>query len=91
MRINTCQDGIYFSTIIQSRLSKNEVTGIYKDAIKIRLTALPVHGAANKSSLSFFSKWLEVALRKSVLQEDIAVKIKSLKLLAFQKIISSKF
>ena len=61
MRINTCQDGIRFSAIIQPRSSKNEVTGIYKDAIKIRLTSSPVDGAANKSCLRFFSKWLAVA------------------------------
>ena len=61
MRINTCQDGIRFSAIIQPRSSKNEVTGIYKDAIKIRLTSPPVDGAANKSCLRFFSKWLDVA------------------------------
>ena len=61
MRINTCQDGIRFSAIIQPRSSKNEVTGIYKDAIKICLTSPPVDGAANKSCLRFFSKWLEEA------------------------------
>ena len=61
MRINTYPDGILFSVIIQPRSSKNEVTGIYKDAIKIRLTSPPVDGAANKSCLRFFSKWLEVA------------------------------
>ena len=62
MRINTCQDGIRFSAIIQPRSSKNEVTGIYKDAIKIHITSPPVDGASNKSCLRFFSKWLEVAL-----------------------------
>ena len=61
MRINTCQDGIRFSAIIQPRSSKNEVTGIYKDAIKIRLTSPPINGAANNSCLPFLSKFLEVS------------------------------
>ena len=64
MRINTCQDGIRFSAIIQPRPSKNEVTGVYKDAIKTSLTSTPVDGAAKKSCLRFFSKWLEVAPSK---------------------------
>ena len=61
MGINICQDGIRFSAIIQPRSSKNKVTGIYKDAIKIRLASPPVDGIANKSFLRFFSKWLAVA------------------------------
>ena len=61
MRINTCQDGIRFSAIIQPRSTKNEVTGVYKDTIKIRLTSPPVDAASNRSCLCFFSKWLEVA------------------------------
>ena len=61
MRINSCEKGIRFSAIIQPRSSKNEVTGIYNNALKIRLTSPPVDGAANKACARLLSKWLEVS------------------------------
>ena len=85
MRINTCQDGIRFSAIIQPRSSKNEVTGIYKDAIKIRLTSPPVDGAANKSCLRFFSKWLEVAPSKVSITSGHSGKNKVIKVMGLSK------
>ena len=61
MWINSCKNGIRFSAIIQPRSSKNEVTGIFHNALKIRLTAPPVDGAANKACIRFFSKLLRVS------------------------------
>ena len=46
MWINSCENGIRLSAIIQPRSSKNEVTGIYNNALKIRLTSPPVDGAS---------------------------------------------
>lgn len=60
-RINPCERGIRFSAIIQPRSSKNEVSGIHNNALKIRLTSPPVDGAANKTCIKFLSKWLEVS------------------------------
>ena len=54
MWINSCENGIRLSAIIQPRSSKNEVTGIYNNALKIRLTSPPVDGAANKACIRFF-------------------------------------
>ena len=61
MWINSCKNGIRFSAIIQPRSSKNEVTGIFHNALKIRLTAPPIDGAANKACIRFFSKLLGVS------------------------------
>ena len=61
MWINSCKNGIRFSAIIQPRSSKNEVTGIFHNALKIRLTAPPVDGAANKACIRFFSKLLGIS------------------------------
>ena len=54
MWINSCENGIRLSAIIQPRSSKNEVIGIYNNALKIRLTSPPVDGAANKACIRFF-------------------------------------
>ena len=52
--------GIFFKVFVQPKSSKNMITGIYGDAIKIKLTAPPVDGAANKMCIKFFAKCLKV-------------------------------
>jgi len=54
MWINSCENGIRLSAIIQARSSKNEVIRIYNNALKIRLTSPPVDGSANKACIRFF-------------------------------------
>ena len=85
MRINTFQDGICFYAIIQSWSSKNEITGVYKDAIKIRLTSPPIDGVANKSCLHCFSKWLEVAPSEISITRGHSSKNKIIKVVGLSK------
>ena len=54
-------DGITFNVFIQPRSSKNSIVGIYGNALKIKLTAPPVEGAANKMCIEFLAKQLGVA------------------------------
>ncbi|MBE9504196.1 MAG: YggU family protein [Proteobacteria bacterium] len=49
---------IYIKTYIQPRASRNEIVGIYNDALKIRLTSPPVEGAANELLTKFIAKYL---------------------------------
>jgi len=79
MQIKPCDSGIHFSAIIQPRSSKNEVTGIYKDALKIRLTSPPVGGKANKACLQFFAKWLGISPSKISIAQGISSKNKTIK------------
>jgi uncharacterized protein (TIGR00251 family) len=52
--------GILITVLIQPKSSKNEIAGLHNDALKIRLTAPPVKGAANKMCLNFLAKCLNV-------------------------------
>ena len=61
--IQETPDGVIFKVIVQPRGSKNEIAGLQGDALKIRLTAPPVEGAANKMCIEFLAKSLKV--RKS--------------------------
>lgn len=49
---------------IQPRASKNEIAGMHGDALKIRLTAPPVGGAANKMCLKYMAKCLSVPVSR---------------------------
>ncbi|MGD8513808.1 MAG: DUF167 domain-containing protein [Deltaproteobacteria bacterium] len=56
-------EGITFRVTVQPRGSKNEIVGLQGDALKIKLTAPPVEGAANRMCVEFLAKSLKV--RKS--------------------------
>ena len=56
-----------------------------KDAIKIPLTSPPVDGAANKSCLRFFSKWLEVAPSEISITRGYSSKNKIIKVVGFSE------
>jgi len=60
------ENGFLISVYIQPRAAKNAVAGLHDQALKIRLTAPPVDGAANKMCLQFLAKQLKVP--KSALQ-----------------------
>jgi uncharacterized protein (TIGR00251 family) len=41
---------------LQPKSSKNEIVGPYRDGIKVRITAPPVEGKANKALIRFLAK-----------------------------------
>ena len=47
------------SVRVQPRASRNEVAGLVGETLKIRLTAPPVEGEANKACLDFLAKLLD--------------------------------
>lgn len=53
--------GIAFRVYIQPRSSKNMIVGLHADALKIKLMAPPVDGAANKMCLQFLARTLGVS------------------------------
>ena len=54
-------DGLVFKIRVQPRSSRNQVVGVYGDALKINLTAPPVDNAANKACGVFLASLLSVA------------------------------
>lgn len=59
--IKETADGLIFSVYVQPRASKCAVVGLHDDALKIKLTAPPVGGAANKQCIQLLSKILGLA------------------------------
>lgn len=61
--------GVAIKINVQPRASKNEITGMHGDSLKVRLTSPPVDGEANKACIQFFSKLFKIPKRDvSILQ-----------------------
>jgi len=52
--------GFTLKVFVQPRSSKNEIAGLYGDALKIKIKAPPVEGAANKMCVQYLAKCLKV-------------------------------
>lgn len=60
----TAQDGaVTFAVRVQPRASKSALAGEVEGALKIRLAAPPVDGAANEELIAFLAKLLAVPRR----------------------------
>ncbi len=59
-KITRAEGGAAFAVRVVPRASKNEVSGRHGDAVKIRLTAPPVEGAANEALIEFLAGVLDV-------------------------------
>lgn len=60
LQIDAGDSGIRFAVYVQPRASRNEVTGVHDGALRVRLKAPPVEGAANRMCLKFLGKLLDV-------------------------------
>ena len=61
LSVRETPQGVVFKVVVQPRSSKNMLAGLYGDALKVKLTAPPVGGAANEMCLAFLAKHLGVA------------------------------
>ena len=61
INIKETPDGVTFSVRVLPRSSRNEIVGETEGVLKIKLTAPPVEGAANKALVEFLSGKLKVA------------------------------
>ena len=59
--IRQCPEGLALKLTVQPRSSRNMVAGIYNNTLKIKVTAPPVDGAANKMCIKFLSRYLAVS------------------------------
>ncbi len=53
-------DGVAFVVRVVPRSSRNQIVGVENGALKIKLTAPPVEGAANAALMEFVAEWLGV-------------------------------
>lgn len=65
-KITDAESGAAFPVRVIPRASKNEVEGITGNALKVRLTAPPVEGAANEALIELLAERLKI--RKSQIE-----------------------
>lgn len=58
--IRESDGGVTFAVRVIPRSGRNEVAGMQGDAMKVKLTAPPVEGAANAALIHFFADRLDV-------------------------------
>ncbi len=59
--VQTLPNGsLLLKIIVQPKASKNEITGLHNDALKLRLTTPPIEGRANKAVIAFLAKRLHL-------------------------------
>jgi uncharacterized protein len=54
---------------VQPGAKRTEVTGLHGDALKIRLSAPPIEGAANAELMAFIARAFSVPLRQVMLKQ----------------------
>ncbi|UCG20619.1 MAG: YggU family protein [Deltaproteobacteria bacterium] len=70
--------GVVIKVQVQTRASRDEVVGPYGDSLKVRITAAPVAGAANKHLLKFLAKQLKIPQSQLSLISGATSKTKSI-------------
>jgi uncharacterized protein len=63
MMIEDRPGGVRIAVRVQPRASRTEVAGLHGDALRIRLAAPPVDGAANEALVTFLTEHFAVGRR----------------------------
>ena len=58
--ISEADGSVTFAVRVVPRSGRNQIVGVEGEALKIKLTAPPVEGAANAALIKFLAEWLEV-------------------------------
>jgi len=66
LRITKTNTGATFRVRVQPGASKNEIVGVQQDALRVRISAPPVEGKANKALIGFLAK--ELGVKKSQIE-----------------------
>ncbi len=60
LQVKSDGGGVTIKVRVQPRAARNQVAGLLNGALKVRLTAPPVEGAANKACCAFIAELLGV-------------------------------
>jgi uncharacterized protein (TIGR00251 family) len=72
------RDGVILRVKVQPRASRDEVTGVHGDALKVRIAAPPVEGAANIRLVMVLAKKLGVSRGQLELRTGSTSRLKAI-------------
>lgn len=73
-------ESLRFSIRVQPRASRNQVSGLFQGALRVRLTAPPVDDRANRQLIDFMSSLLEIPRRNIQISAGYTSRLKTLEL-----------
>lgn len=62
-RVQVMPGGVRVTIRVQPRASRNEIAGVHGDALKVRITAPPVEGAANEALVELLATTFGIPAR----------------------------
>lgn len=65
--VRATEEGTVIEILVQPRASRSELAGVQEGRLKLRITAPPVEGEANKECVHFLAKLLHVPKSSVVL------------------------
>ena len=74
-------DGVSFEVQVQPRSSRAEINGVQDGALRVRLTAPPVEGAANRQCIELLSRKMKIPKRAIRIASGASARRKRLKVL----------
>jgi len=80
MRIERTKDGIRFIVKVQPKVSKSGIAGTQGEYLKVKVTAPPVQGKANKECLKILAEWLGVKTSQVEIEKGGTSRIKKVKI-----------
>ena len=84
--LQTQPDGsLLLSIYVQPRSHRNAIVGLHGDAVKMRLTAPPVDGKANKAVIAFWAKSLKIPKSAITMKSGLHNRMKKILLNSVQE------
>lgn len=78
--ITSCSGGVRVQIRVQPRSSRNEITGVVGEFLRIRITAPPVDGEANKTLVKFLGQKLRCSPGKIKVARGVSGRCKLLEI-----------
>jgi len=79
LMITKTNTGETFRVKVQPGASKNQIVGVQQDALKVRISAPPVEGKANKMLIQFLAKQLGVKRSQVEIVSGHTSRVKTIK------------
>jgi len=80
LRLQAIGGGVRLSVRVQPRASASEIAGVHGEALKVRLTAPPVDGAANEALVEFLAGTFEIPKRAVTIVSGSSSRLKVVEL-----------